>query len=286
MVCISWLAGGNASSGLMLSPAEDGFNMAIQREGFVPPGIPEGIWHALCEDSGASVVLCTREGGVVYASRAAWRWLRYQMRKRGETNPNAEPPAQLQDSFPANTYVERLALICRVCDNRESITYESVFHEIRYRVTIRPIQIADSAGNEATHALLTTRHIKPWERAETHHGPDVTATEVEEHDPGVLATLSTREVEVLILIGEGYNYAQIAERLCRSVRTVERHRDRLGQKLNASDRVQLARFAIRAGLSGLPTPSEQAELEDNGWDPIDLSTPIRTIANRRVRPEN
>ncbi len=254
--------------------------MAIQREGFAPPGIPEGVWHALCEDSGASVVVCSREGDIVFANRPAWRWLCYQMRKRGATEHDAKPPTLLQESFPVESSTERLGLIRRVCDTRENIIYESVFHEIRYRVTLRPLPVDD----ELTHALMTIRRFKPWERADTDLDASVTAVEINTHDPGVLATLSVREVEVLILIGEGFSYAQIAERLHRSVRTIERHRDRLGQKLNASDRVQLARFAIRAGLSGLPIPSEQAELDDNGWDPIDLSTPIRTIANRRVRP--
>ena len=75
---------------------------------------------------------------------------------------------------------------------------------------------------------------------------------MERHDPGVIATLSPRELDVLILIGEGLSSGDIAKRLHRSVRTIERHRDRLGQKLGVSNRVDIARFAMRAGLAELP----------------------------------
>ncbi len=281
IVCVSWLSGFNASSGLMLPPVE-GVVLMADREGYVPPNMPDGVWHALCSDSGASVVVCSRNGEILFANQAASRWLRFQMRRLGNSGPGISPPAHIEQSYPAASCAECLAFIQRVCGTQESITYESIVQEIRYRVTMRPIP----AESGTTHALMTTRRIEPWERTETHIDASVTPVVVQEHDPGVLATLSTREVEVLILIGEGYSYAQIAERLHRSVRTIERHRDRLGQKLHATDRVQLARFAIRAGLSGLPTPAEKDELDAQGWDPIQLSDPIRAIANRRVRASN
>jgi DNA-binding NarL/FixJ family response regulator len=67
-------------------------------------------------------------------------------------------------------------------------------------------------------------------------------------DLGKLDQLTNREVEVLRLIGRGLSTAQIAATLERSVKTVEWHRVALGTKLSVTNRVELARIAIHAGL--------------------------------------
>ncbi|VAX40284.1 hypothetical protein MNBD_PLANCTO03-884 [hydrothermal vent metagenome] len=247
--------------------------------GYVPPSTLDAVWLALCEDTGVNVLVCRRDGKILYTNHEASLWLRWQHRQqlKREAREN-EAATYLQDACPEVLLQERLKLGQRVCDENKGITYESLYNDIRWRVTMRPLP----AGDGTNHVLILSRRMHPWERVKS-EASSVVPTEVEMHDPGVIETLSVREIEVLILIGEGLSYAQIAERLHRSVRTIERHRDRLGQKLNASDRVQLARFAIRAGLSGLATPAQQEELNAKEWDPIDLSTPVSKIANRRVR---
>jgi DNA-binding NarL/FixJ family response regulator len=60
--------------------------------------------------------------------------------------------------------------------------------------------------------------------------------------------LSSRELEVVKLIAEGYSGRQIAAELVLSEKTVERHRSNILEKLGLSDRVELARYAIRRGL--------------------------------------
>ncbi|MFJ6656587.1 response regulator [Streptomyces sp. NPDC091377] len=57
-----------------------------------------------------------------------------------------------------------------------------------------------------------------------------------------------REEEVLKLIAEGHSSKEIAELLFISVKTVHRHRANLLHKLGLRDRLQLTRYAIRAGL--------------------------------------
>lgn len=66
---------------------------------------------------------------------------------------------------------------------------------------------------------------------------------------GALSALTARELEVLALIGQGMATREIAESLGRSPRTVERHCDAIHKKLNTSNRVQMARYAMRAGLT-------------------------------------
>jgi len=60
--------------------------------------------------------------------------------------------------------------------------------------------------------------------------------------------LTPREVEVLKLIAEAWTNEQIAAELVISIKTVERHRANMMDKLGMRDRVQLTRYAIRRGL--------------------------------------
>ena len=60
--------------------------------------------------------------------------------------------------------------------------------------------------------------------------------------------LTSREAEVLQLIAEGQANKQVAAELGISVKTVEKHRQRLMQKLNIHDTAGLTRHAIASGI--------------------------------------
>ena len=60
--------------------------------------------------------------------------------------------------------------------------------------------------------------------------------------------LTPRELEVLKLIAEANTSREIAEKLFISIKTVERHRQNILDKLGMRDRVELTRYAIRRGL--------------------------------------
>jgi two-component system response regulator NreC len=61
-------------------------------------------------------------------------------------------------------------------------------------------------------------------------------------------TLTSREREVLKLVGEGYNNQTIADHLHLSIKTVQSHRAAVMEKLDLRDVTQLVRFAVRRGL--------------------------------------
>ena len=63
-----------------------------------------------------------------------------------------------------------------------------------------------------------------------------------------VAHLSSRELEVLQLIAEGEPNKQVADELSISIKTVEKHRQSLMQKLNLHDVAGLTRYAIGAGI--------------------------------------
>jgi DNA-binding NarL/FixJ family response regulator len=60
--------------------------------------------------------------------------------------------------------------------------------------------------------------------------------------------LTPRELQVLKLIAEAHTSKEIAQQLVISVKTVDRHRQNILDKLGMSDRVELTRYAIRRGL--------------------------------------
>ena len=60
--------------------------------------------------------------------------------------------------------------------------------------------------------------------------------------------LSSREREILQLIAEGRANKQIAVELCISIKTVEKHRQQVMNKLNIHDVAGLTRHAIAKGI--------------------------------------
>ncbi|MEU8131930.1 response regulator transcription factor [Streptodolium elevatio] len=67
-------------------------------------------------------------------------------------------------------------------------------------------------------------------------------------DPLPPRAITDREEEVLKLVAEGHTSKEIADLLVISAKTVERHRANMLQKLGLKDRLELTRYAIRAGL--------------------------------------
>jgi DNA-binding NarL/FixJ family response regulator len=77
--------------------------------------------------------------------------------------------------------------------------------------------------------------------------------------------LTSREAEVLQLIAEGKPNKQIASDLCISIKTVEKHRQQLMNKLNIHEVAGLTRYAISRGI-----------IESNPSFPPDREVPEKT----------
>jgi DNA-binding NarL/FixJ family response regulator len=61
-------------------------------------------------------------------------------------------------------------------------------------------------------------------------------------------TVTRREREILKLIGEAYTNKEIADLLCISVKTVEKHRSNIMEKLDLHNTAALTAYAIEKGL--------------------------------------
>jgi DNA-binding NarL/FixJ family response regulator len=68
--------------------------------------------------------------------------------------------------------------------------------------------------------------------------------------------LTSREAEVLQLIAEGFSNKQIAAELTISIKTVEKHRQQVMNKLNIHDIAGLTRYAISKGMVERNAPAQ------------------------------
>ncbi|MEM1424027.1 MAG: helix-turn-helix transcriptional regulator, partial [Planctomycetota bacterium] len=71
-------------------------------------------------------------------------------------------------------------------------------------------------------------------------------------DPGILGGMTHAELETLRLIALGMSTEQIAERLSRTKKAIERRRMSMRRKLGVEDRQALSRAANQTGLGHLP----------------------------------
>ncbi len=108
---------------------------------------------------------------------------------------------------------------------------------------------------DSTHAelLMAIRHVLSGRR---YLGPGASEMVIEGYLEGqkslrrktTLDTLTQRERETLKLIAEGYRNREIADVLCISVKTVEKHRGSLMKKLDLHNSAALTAFALEKGL--------------------------------------
>ena len=71
-------------------------------------------------------------------------------------------------------------------------------------------------------------------------------------EPGQLGELTHAELETLRLIAQGLSTEDIAERLSRTKKAIERRRMSIRRKLHLTDRMGLSRLAMESGLGWMP----------------------------------
>jgi two-component system response regulator NreC len=92
----------------------------------------------------------------------------------------------------------------------------------------------DYYSKSITHLLLN-RYISTLKADEISQNTDI-------------ASLSTRQIEILKLWGENHSNQEIADRFFISVRTVESHKNHIMQKLNLKSTVDMVKYAIKNNI--------------------------------------
>ncbi len=194
------------------------------------------VWDALCDDPQTAVMLVDSEGHVHFANATAASLC-------GRPADGQAP--SLKNILSEDVARERLEFVREASNSGKSITVDGMINGRYTRSTLRPFPTERA---DQRRILMVTRPATPM--------PDPEASGIvraKSDDHGVLSSLTTREMEILRLIAAGLSTADIADQLHRSVKTVEWHRVSLGNKLGITNRVELARIAINAGLVATDT---------------------------------
>lgn len=138
---------------------------------------------------------------------------------------------------------ERTKMLGQVLATGRPLQFIEAGGGTRFRTTFAPATI-DNGRTRGVLIVLTPLYLL---------SPDATSKlAFAQHNAGdPLEGLTRAETELLTLIGRGMSSQQIANKLHRSIKTIESHRASLGRKLNVSNRVELALIAVRAGLVSL-----------------------------------
>lgn len=208
----------------------------------------KALWEILAHASALPVVLLDASGRVHFANDAA------------AEHVGLERGAQLigrsvEDVWSPEYARERMGLVREVVRTRGTIVVEGMTYG-KWRRTI--VRALDAGHAEGTCVLMVYLPAARFGRdPEQMLGTTVRRAKID--DAGALGELSERELEVLRLISLGLSTAQIAKAMGRSVKTVEWHRVSLGDKLGVTNRVELARIAIRAGLVSVDDAGPEPE---------------------------
>ena len=188
-----------------------------------------------------ALLLFTIQGQVIYANDIAVNGF------KGHTVDSIKGKS-VYDIVPKEWADERIEVFQRAMETLQTIYFIEIIEGIRLCSRIKAIDA--TINNEPTKIILQT--IEPiiaqevdWLISNRSSYDIIKAQCV---DLGKLNALSDRELEVLALMGKGMRQKDIAKELCRSVSTINRHRESIGHKLNMTDRAQIVRLANLAIL--------------------------------------
>lgn len=223
----------------------------------LPSGIAadelRGVFAAIGADPMIGVAIVGEDGHIF--------WTNPQMARLffGDTKTAAEAMGQnLADMYPGPWVEERLKLMKHAADNNKPVQLRSIWEGRQQYSWMHPLEAeapesmepGEEHGGEMPRRLLiiTKRVSGEGKTEELKQADGFDKVDSETIDLGPLDVLTSRELEVLALLGQGLAAAEIAKVLHRSVKTINTHRENIGKKLKIDDRVKLANVAQRAGL--------------------------------------
>ena len=203
------------------------------RQLFRPIGERE-IWHTLVSEPGIGVGVVAEDGLILFVNEQAAKMYH-------QTEPENMIDRRLDEVFPKEWADERMRLIRQVIESGDPMTIRAIWNGRQIRSTLRSIEASD--GEPGTKRVLIISRLGSPGTPET---GEVVETEIVHL--GHLDVLTSKEIEVLALLGQGLRLKEIAATLHRSPKTIDNHRTSIGRKLKLADRVDLAQVAADAGL--------------------------------------
>lgn len=213
------------------------------------------LGHTQLQALGAALGSDPMSGVAIFGSGGAVIWANPQLSKmfRGpDASPSQSIGRKLREVYPESFANEVVSVIDQCAASAKPALMRTIWRGEQVYTWVQPIKAdATEAGESAagTQVLTISRKVRGDENAKDLFPMiEFEKFDTKVIDLGPLDVLSTRELEVLALLGQGLSAADIASVLHRSVKTINTHRESIGKKLKIDDRVKLAVVAQRAGL--------------------------------------
>jgi DNA-binding CsgD family transcriptional regulator len=218
------------------------------------------IWNTFTSDPTTGVAMLTPDGVIVYINEQSMR-IFFDAPK----DPEDVIGKSVYDiGFPREWADERVALMTKISETGERYLLRTIWNGKQQYSWMSPISSDEEEKRDLV--LVITRRVPS-----THEDQYVldAQTEVISSDViclGELSVLTSREVEILALLGQGMSIKQIAATLFRSAKTIENHRESIGRKLQRTRGVELAVIAQVAGLRIEDCKRVRMDKVDGGCD--------------------
>ncbi|TWT92562.1 PAS and helix-turn-helix domain-containing protein [Neorhodopirellula pilleata] len=197
---------------------------------------PASIWSAISKTPGVGISIMDSDGGLLFINDTSKVLFfdRDQVDYQGKTIRDFHPPEYVQ---------ERLELIARVLESQRPVVIGHIYHGRKIESTVWPLRDSTPPFNR----VIVVTHLEsgdsPWRPAA---GCETYKTQF--IDLGPLNVLTKRELEVLALLGHGMSVPKAAAILHRSPKTIERHKESIGQKLQMRGQAELVALVTSMGL--------------------------------------
>ena len=203
----------------------------------VPVGDPKALWTALSRTPGVGVSITDAEGRLLFVNDTSQVLF-------SKATAIAYQGKRISDFHPTEFVKERLALIGRVLKESRPLAIRHVYHGRRIESTLWPICDPAPPYNRVivvsiagTPSLSSDVPAEIIEQAQTQY-----------IDLGPLNVLTRRELEVLVLLGNGLSVPKAASVLFRSPKTIQRHKAAISQKLQVHGQAELVELVASVGL--------------------------------------
>ncbi len=161
----------------------------------------------------------------------------------------------LDMTMPGGTAVRVIETLARECPMTRVVVLTMHDDAAYFRVAMAAgafgYVVKKSADTELLDAIRAVARGRIYTQVQLATASDrlpVTTTSETKTDNNLLATLSDREREVLVMVAQGHTNQAVADKLDLSVKTVESYRARLMSKLGLRNRAELTQLAMEAGL--------------------------------------
>lgn len=205
------------------------------------PQLGAATFRALTENPRLGVFVVTLEGQMMFMNSAAAHMLH---------GPTATPRTYVgrfwREYMPSEWVEERLEMLRWMRDHHEALCVRTLWRDRQHFAWMSLVEGAFANGQPLV--LITAQCVGGW--SEDRPAPPRNARSIDSRYIRLerLDRLSPRELEVLAMLGRGMGIREVAQRLYRSEKTIERHRDAIHHKLNISDRAELVKIAASAAL--------------------------------------